>query len=118
MPPFGQNVDLRRGQTLLFASIDVAANGDNTLVEANSTFKIKVLSYLIVADAAVLARWKSGAGTNLSGAMSLIANSGVSSPVGSPAQGWLMETAINQGLVMNLSGAIGLRGHLTYFLEV
>ena len=100
---------------LLFALIDVAANGDNTIVAADPTRKIKVQSYVVVADAAVTARWKSGAGTNISGAMSLAANGGVSS---STAAGtWLMETAVNQALVLNLGAAIGARGHVAYFLE-
>lgn len=117
MPPFGQNVDLRRGLTILFAPISGAAAGDNTIVASDATRKIKVLNYVIVADAPVSAKWKSGAGTDLSGAMSLVASSGVSSPVGSPAQSWLLETAVGDALVINLSGAVGLRGHVSYFLE-
>ena len=108
-------VDPRRSQTLLFAPIDVAGSGDNTIVGADATKKIKVASYVIVADAAVTARWKSGAATSLSGAMSLAANGGVALS-GSPYS-WLLETAVNQALVLNLGGAIGVRGHLMYFLE-
>ena len=111
--------DLRRGQTLLFAVIDVSASGDNTIVAADATKKIKVLGYSLVADAAVAARWKSGAGTNISGAMSFAANGGISDGNGnSPATQWLFETAVNQALVLNLGGAVGGRGRLTYFLEV
>jgi len=110
--------DMRRGQTLAFAAIDVAASGDNTIVAADGTRKIKVLSYSLVADAAVAARWKSGAGTNLSGAMSLAANGGLADGGGNaPATQWLFETAVNQALVLNLSGAIGARGRVVYFLE-
>lgn len=110
--------DLRRGQTLAFAPIDVASSGDNTIVAADGTRKVKVLSYAIVADAAVSARWKSGAGTSLSGAMSLAANGGLAEGAGnSPATQWLFETAVNQALVLNLSAAVGARGRVSYFLE-
>lgn len=109
--------DQRRGLTISFAPIDVAASGDNTIVAADASRRIKVLSYVVVADAAVTARWKSGAGTNLSGAMSLAANGGVSAPPVPPGGGHWMETAVNQALVLNLGSATGVRGHLSYMLE-
>lgn len=104
-----------QGRTLLFASVDVAAGGDNTIVAADAANKIKVVSYVLVADAAVTARWKSGAGTNLSGAMSFVANGGVAATDQPSAH--LLETAVNQALILNLGGAIGVRGHIAYYLE-
>lgn len=109
--------DQRRGRALAFAPIDVAASGDNTIVAADPSNKIKVASYMLVADAAVAARWKSGVGTNLSGAMSFAANGGCAAPPVAPAGGHWLETAVNQALVLNLSAAVGVRGHLSYFLE-
>jgi len=109
--------DLRRGQTILFASIDVAGSGDNTIVGANPGNKCKVLSYSLVCDGTVAVRWKSGAGTNLSGAMSFVANTGIAPPSFAPAEGHLFETAVNTALVLNLSAAIGVRGHMSYILE-
>ena len=110
--------DLRRGQTILFAAIDTAVSGDNTIVGADSTKKIKVLSYVFVGDGTVSVRWKSGAGTNLSGAMALVVDSGVAVGGGNaPGTHWEFETAVNANLVLNLSGAVGVRGHLAYFLE-
>lgn len=101
---------------LLFAVIDTAASGDNTIVAADASRKIKVMSYVVVADAALAIRWKSGAGTNLSGAMSLAANGGVATAA-APAGTWLMETAAAAALVLNLGAAVGARGHIAYFLE-
>jgi hypothetical protein len=101
--------------TPLFATIDVAASGDNTIIAADTTNKIKVLSYVLVVDGAVGVRWKSGAGTNLSGLMSLAANGGISYTAPTPLHG--METALNAALVLNLSGAVGARGHLLYIKE-
>ena len=100
---------------LLFALIDVAANGDNTIIAADATRKIKVQSYVIVVDAGLVVRWKSGAATSLSGAMSLAVNGGVAAAAASGT--WLIETAVNQALVLNLGAAIGARGHVAYFLE-
>ena len=110
------DVDQRRGLTVQFGSIDVAASGDNQIVAADATRKIKVLSYVILADNNVTVQWKSGA-TPLSGAMSLIANGGVAAPPVAPASGHWLETAVNQALVLTLGGAIGVRGHLSYILE-
>jgi len=114
---FHYSVDLRRALAISFAVIDVASSGDNTIVAADPTRKIKVASYVIVADAAVTARWKSGVSTNLSGAMSLAANGGVAAGMQAPAGGHWFETVANQALVLNLGYAIGVRGHLSYFLE-
>jgi hypothetical protein len=110
-------VDLRRGQTLQFASISASSSGDNTVVSADATRRIRVLSYVVVSAGTVNVAWKSGAGTSLSGAMPLVANTGVASPIGTPSGGWLLETATNQALVLNLSAAIAVTGHLSYFLE-
>lgn len=102
-------------KTLLFAPIDVAASGDNTIVALDASNKIKVSDYSIVCDAAVTVRWKSGASTNLSGAMSFAANGGIMAAAG--AGRWLFETAVNQALVLNLGAGVGARGHVTYFKE-
>ena len=110
-------MDLRRGQTILFASISAASSGANTIVAADSTRKIKVLSYVIVSDDAVTVQWRSGATTVLSGAMSLAANGGVSAPPIAPGQGYWLETAVNEALTLQLGSAIGARGHLSYYLE-
>src|SRR5438105_3946913 len=51
-------IDERRGQTILFAAIDVAANGDNTIVAGVGGSKIRVLSYDLVVAGPVSVRWK------------------------------------------------------------
>lgn len=114
--PTTQLVDAKNAQTVLFASISVSSAGANTIIAANATKKIKVLSYTLVADGAVTAKWQSAA-TDLTGAMSFAANGGISTPVGAPGFGWLMETAVNEALRLNLGGAVGVRGNISYFLE-
>lgn len=96
-----------------YALISSAASGDNSLVALVASKKIRVLSYVIVADAGVVAKFRS-ATTDITGAMALSANGGVSAgfnPYGH------FETAAGVALNLNLGAAIGVRGHLTY-LEV
>jgi hypothetical protein len=95
-----------------FAVINTSASGDTTLVAAVTSKVIRVLSYVLVADSAVAAKFTSGpAGTAITGAMSLAANGGVAAPF-SPVGHF--QTAANTALVLNLGAAIGARGHLTY----
>lgn len=95
-----------------FAAIDAATSGDNTLVAAVTSKKIRVLSLFLVAAGTVNVRFESGAGgTALTGQMNLVANTGFALPY-NPA-GWF-ETASNTLLNMELSAAISCDGCLTY----
>lgn len=99
-------------QEIKYAVIDHATSGDNTLVAAVTGKKIRVLSYTLVAAAAVTVRFESGAsGTALTGQMSLAANGGVSCAF-NPG-GWF-ETAAGQLLNLELSAAQSVDGHLSY----
>ena len=93
-----------------FASINISSSGDNSIVAAVTSKKIRVLSYVIVADAAVAAKFRSGT-TDLMGAASLAANGGVAAPFNPVGQ---FETAATTALNLNLASAVGVRGHLTY----
>lgn len=97
-----------------FVPINTSSSGDTQLVATDSTHKIRVLSYALVCDAAVAVKFTKGAGgTAMTGAMSYAANGGISelfSPVGH------FETDTTHDLTINLSGAFGVRGHLTYVL--
>lgn len=109
-------IDLKRGQTILFAVISVAGLGANQIVAADATKKIKVLSYVLVVTLATSVKWQSAA-NDLSGAMPIAANGGISSVIGSPAGGWLFETNVNEALNLNLGVATAVCGHISYFLE-
>lgn len=109
-------VDLRRGLTVQFAVISATASGDNAIVAASVGNKIKVLQYTLVADSAVVATFRNGT-TPITGAMSLAANGGVSSPFVAAGQGHLFETSVNTALNLNLGSAVGVRGHIAYILE-
>lgn len=96
------------------ALISGATDGNNTLVAAVSGKRIRVLSYFIVAAAAVVARFESDAdGTALTGVMSMVV--GVPHSAHDPTG--LFETDVAGELLnMELGGAIQVSGFLTYVL--
>lgn len=95
-----------------FAIIDAATSGDNTLVAAVSSKKIRVLAAFLIAAGTTTTRFESGAGgTALSGQMNLVANVGFVLPF-NPV-GWC-ETAATTLLNLELSAAISVDGCLVY----
>jgi hypothetical protein len=71
--------------------------------------QFEVLSYAFICDAASTVTFKSGT-TNISGAMSIAANRGVSSDGGGES---LFTTAVGEALnITNSAGNVG--GHITY----
>lgn len=95
-----------------YAKIDAATSGDNTLVAAVASRKIRVLALFVITAGTVTVRFESGAGgTPLTGQMELTAQSGFVLPF-SPV-GWF-ETASNTLLNLELSAAISADGCLVY----
>lgn len=92
-----------------FAVVDVATAGDNTIVSAVAGKKIRVLNYVLVSSAANTVIWKS-ATTNISGGMQLAANGGISAE----SQFGLFETNAGEALILNLSAANSVDGHIAY----
>lgn len=98
--------------TPTFAVISASASGDNQIVAAVAGKKIRVLQWSFASNGTVSAKWRSGT-TDLTGSRPLIQYamaSGSFSPVGR------FETAVNQALNLNLTGAIGVGGELAYVL--
>lgn len=94
-----------------FAAVAASSSGDNTIVAAVTSKKIRVLSYTLMANAAVNAKWQSSVAGDKSGLLYLAANGGVSSgfcPLGH------FETVAGEALELNLSGAVAVGGHITY----
>jgi hypothetical protein len=102
-------------RTPTFAAISGSTSGDNTLVAAaGASNKIRVLSLYLVSAGTTTVRFESGAGgTALSGAMSLVANTGFVLPYN--PTGWF-ETAANTLLNMELNAAIQVSGGLEYIV--
>jgi hypothetical protein len=95
-----------------FATIAASASGNNTIVAAVTSKKIRVLAAQLTANGSVNAKWQSGAGgTDLTGLAYLVVNTGYVLPY-NPA-GWF-ETASNTLLNLNLSAAIAVGGSITY----
>lgn len=107
-----QMMDGTTSLTPKFAVIDDALSGDNTIIAAVASKKIRVLQITLIATAAVNVRFESGAaGTALTGQMALTANSGFEAsfcPVGH------FETAVNTLLNLELSAAVSVDGWLVY----
>ena len=98
--------------TVKFAIIDAASSGDNTIIAAVTSKKIRVVSLFLVAAGTVNVRFESGAsGTALTGQMNLVANSGFALPY-NPC-GWF-ETGSGALLNAELSGAVSVDGSLSY----
>ncbi len=98
-----------------FANIAVASNGDNTIISAVASTKLRVLAAFVMAAADVDAYFVDGANTAICGdgtnGMDLTANSGFVLPF-NPV-GWF-EAASGQTLDLNLGGAVRVAGCLTY----
>lgn len=99
----------------LYAVIDNATSGDNTLVSAVAGKRIRVLSLFLVSAGTVTVRFESAAsGTALTGQMTLVANTGFALPY-NPG-GWF-ETIAGDLLNLELSGAVSVDGSLSYSLR-
>lgn len=109
-------VSLKQTATIRFATVSISSSGDNQIVAAVTGKKIKVLSATLVSSGTVSVKWRSGT-TDLSGAMPLVANSGFVLPASSPGQGHYFETAVTTALNINLSGAVAVSGHISYYEE-
>jgi len=99
-----------------FAAIAASSSGNNTILAAVTSKKIRVLSLELMAAGAVNAKFQSGAGgTDLTGLKYLdAAGAGIVLPF-NPI-GWF-ETASGALLNLNLSGAVAVGGSFTY-LEI
>lgn len=96
-----------------YAVVDDESSGDNTIITAVSSKRLRVLSYALVGAGAVNARFESGAGgTALTGVMTIAAaGGGIAMDCGALG---CFETAAGALLNLELSGAVSVDGHVTY----
>jgi hypothetical protein len=95
-----------------FATISASSSGNNTLVSAVSSKKIRVLALWLTSNGTVNAKFQDGAGgTDKTGLAYLVVNTGMVLPF-NPA-GWF-ETTANTLLNLNLSASVAVGGSLTY----
>lgn len=98
-------------QTPTFVAISRATSG--ALVNANANKKICVVSYVLVSTSANGLKFQS-ANTDLTGAMAVAANGGISSGYSTIGH---FQTAVNEALNLNMSSNAQVSGHLTYVLR-
>ena len=101
------------GKSIQSAAITVATLGDNTIVNAVTGRKIKVIAYTMQGTGTVNVKWKNGVSTDFSGAFNLQAREGISASINSPD--FLFATVKGSALILNLSTATTVVGHVTYF---
>lgn len=92
------------------ATINASTSGDNSIVAAVAGRKIEVLGYTLVASGAVNVKWRS-ATNDLTGAMNLATNGGIAIAATDKA---IMKANLGEALQINLSGAVGVAGRVTY----
>lgn len=90
------------------AVIDESASGDRTIVAAVTEKHIVVVNVAVTLGSGQTIIWKSGS-VALSGAFETGYTAGDS-------YAGLFETAVNEALILNLSAAAAVDGHLTYVL--
>lgn len=109
--------------SLLSAPIAASSSGDNTIVAAVTNKRIVVVGYVLIATGTVTVKWYNGASSgslNLSGGMQLTAQAGAVAPLAPQSefgQGGWFQTSIGSALILNLSGATEIDGHLAYYLQ-
>lgn len=114
----GLLMDVEATKTILRAPINVSGAGDNTLVVAHPTNRIKVLGLILMVSGDVDVRFENGAGGGaLTGVMSLAADgNGFVLPVTMPGYHWF-ETSVNALLNLELSAAVQVSGCIVYYQE-
>ncbi len=110
---FKQGINPFSGTVPQFSAISVSSSGDNTIVAGVPSKQIRVLGYDLVCAGAVVVTWKSSTAGAISGPKSFAANGGESKPESITG---LLQTAVGEGLVLNLGGNVSVGGELTYVL--
>jgi hypothetical protein len=103
-----------QGRTLLFGTITQGAAGTTSLVTADTTKKVKLVSYSVTLDAAGSFKFTDGT-ADLTGVIPVVANQTLA--LAAQPSAHLLETAaINRALsITTVTGKAF--GHFSYFLE-
>lgn len=102
-------------KTILTAAISISTLGDNTIVAADASNKIKIVSITFTMSAENDITLKHGT-TAFSGAMPF---AGTNEPKGMTMNFWPfpLETAVNESFIINLSVAAQVSGLIQYYKE-
>lgn len=102
---------------MLFAAINVATSGNNSIVAADASGRrIYVLGYCITFGGSVNAEWMDGT-TAITGLLHGLNGANIVAPLAPPIMGsrqyWLATSAGN-ALQLNLSASTNVGGHVVY----
>jgi hypothetical protein len=100
-------------QSVISDNINAVASGDNIIVAGTPNRRILVFLYLLVANAPVTVDFASEDGTILSGPYGINLNGG---NIGPFAQYGHFLTNPGEDLILNLSSAVQVGGHILYGL--
>lgn len=95
-----------------YAVINVDGADSDSVIAAVVGMKIRVLGYTIVCDGASTVTFEDGDGTDITGAMPLAANGGVSASVNQLGQ--FQTPVANKSLNILKGSAVSCDGHITY----
>lgn len=112
-------MDGTSANSVKFANIDTASSGDNAVVAAVTSKKIKVVSVALFASGSVDVYLNDGTADLLGGTRKIkLDNTGAGGAagfvLGHNPQGWLQTAAVNRPLNLNLSAAVGVAGTVQY----
>jgi hypothetical protein len=94
------------------AIINATSSGNNTVITGVAGKRFRVLGYHFTVGDAVNVTWESEGDVALSGATEFAAKGGMS--VDETYIGCLETATVEKHLVLSLSGASNVRGHLSY----
>jgi hypothetical protein len=94
------------------AAVSVASSGNNVAIAGTAGSIIVVLSYALSAAGNVTVRWVSEDGTFLSGPMPMLASTPLDAAWN--PEGHFDTEVAGDDLILNLSGAVAVGGHITY----
>ena len=95
-------------------AVSTATSGANVIVNSVAGRSIRVDGYSLIAGGTVNVNWQDGAGNTQTGALPLVANSGISEPSGGVAS--VFTLLPGSSLVLNLGGSVQVSGHVHYSL--
>ncbi len=99
----------------LYADVNLSATG--TVVNGVAGYRIRVISYVLVATTAVTAAWQSSTPTVHAGPMALVAGVPVTEAAAGPSQRGLFLCDAGAGLQLLLGAAVQVGGRVTYELQ-
>lgn len=108
------NVSSSGDTVLVDISARVAAKSGDLKTEVKERLRIHVYNYMINSAGAVTATFKSGS-TSISGPISMAVAGNTINPNGEKRP--LMVCSANEDLVIELSGAVQVSGHITYEIK-